>query len=97
MAFTMKYMYYIMVVMYQYNVFIVQNLKRDSLFQIFCITFFWRKIKLTNSVDSVIAKKEKTNHTIKGKKLEICENQIWRSSEVIISKENFSTKIDIYE
>lgn len=42
------------------------------------------------------SQKEKTNHT-KGKKLEICENQIWRSSEVIISKENFSTKIDIYE
>lgn len=59
--------------MYQYNVFIVQNLKRDSLFQIFCITFFGRKIKLTNSVDSVIAKKRK-QITLKEKS--------WKSVEI---------------
>lgn len=51
-------------------VFSVQNLNRVLLLQMVGF-FFYRKI---NSDDSVIAKKKKI-HT-KGKKLEICENQI---------------------
>lgn len=53
-----------------WTVFSVQNLNRVLLLQMVGV-FFYRKI---NSDDSVIAKKKKI-HT-KGKKLEICENQI---------------------